>query len=690
MIDDPTDSSDSLTPSAGEAWQATPRRILFSAFRVAVVGAVLLAVVESQFIALKSGARDVGLYLRVAATGAFIATHLVLWVPMQMLLSVPLSLLVHRGGWMQRLGPAEVIPAALMIAAAGVFVVPGDLMLGQMLTPVRYGGCVGIAGLAALGTTLALRRLLSRPPLYRRFSSLLSATTVMACLLACVSVATMLRSPFAGPEAFRLPRTSNIGPQIAANRPNILLVVMDTVRADRLSCYGYSKDTTPELRRFATEATVFERAVPNGIWTFPSHGSLFTGLPVRTHGADHNHLRLDDRFETLAELLSRSGYQTACLSSNIFVSPEFNMTQGFELDLRTHAVRRLVKSFAVAWGESLGIAPLLPWLDLDAGAALNNYLFAHWLDRDRDATRPFFAYLNYMEAHLPYPAPRGARRRFLEKAYVDRTYQLRHRAYGNIVNLLTAHYNTAGSDCISAEDQMILAQNYDACLYYLDSRLGELLGALEDRGLSGQTIVIFVADHGEALGEHAQWAHESGVFDTLVHVPMLIRDGRRPAARRVTAPVLVSDLFASILRWAGATPEAPAERQPPDLLGNPPPERSVVTEQTVPNERRLRWALHRNPQFDRERFMRKLWAVVGGRFKYIRASDGQDELYDLEADPSELHNLIDALPGEAERLAAHLDVWKELTPQFTPSGPNATPEPDAAVMDVLRGLGYAQ
>ena len=540
----------------------------------------------------------------------------------------------------------------------------------------------------ALCAWLLLRKICSGPVGFRRFRIILAVATLPALLVAGLTLAAMARTPFVGAGAFRLPEAAGRQGHGSADRPNILLVMMDTVRADRLSCYGYERETMPELARFASQAIRYERVVPNGIWTAPSHASLFTGLAVRSHGMDHDHMHLDQGFDTLAELLSQAGYQTACISNNPYVSAEFNMTQGFDVELSALAMRRLGKSFAGAWGDWLGLAPVLPWLEKDLGAALNNYLFARWADRSREPGKPFFVFLNYMEGHLPYLAPREARCRFLDRAQVARSYRLRRRAYGNLVNLLTAHYNFLDSACLSAEDRAVLAGQYDACLYYLDRRLGELLQAIERRGLRERTIVVFVSDHGEALGEHAQWAHELGVYDTLLHVPLLIRDGRSPDGRRVTRPVQLSDLFPTILRWAGVQNPAAAGSPSRDLMAEAPADRTIVGEQIVANEHRLRWAGRRDPGFDRQRFLRQLRAVVGPRYKYIWSSDGRDELYDLQQDAGELHNLIDLLPKEAERLAARLESWLEVVPQYEPSNSHISPELDPKVLEALRGLGY--
>ena len=669
-------------------WRQSVLRTVLSGLQVAVVGGVLAAVAESQLAAFYAGASGAGLYVRAAAVGSFVATHLALWVPMLLLLSVGQGVAAARGRWPRRFGPVEAMQAAVLLLAGGLFVAPGDLLLLERLTPLRYLGCVVAAALAALCIGFVVRRICSRPAGYRRFRIVLAMTTLPALAVACLTLAAMARTPFVGAGAFRLPEVAKGQKEGPSDRPNILLVMMDTVRADRLSCYGYGRQTMPELARFASEAIRYERVVPNGIWTVPSHASLFTGLAVRSHGMNHDHMHLDDSFDTLAELLGEAGYQTACISNNPYVSAEFNMTQGFAVELSTLAMRRLSKSFADAWCDGLGLAPLLPWLEKDLGAALNNYLFARWVDRSRDSARPFFVFLNYMEGHLPYLAPQEVRRCFLDPAQVARSYQLRRRVYGNIVNLLTAHYNFLDSACLSADDRAVLAGQYDACLYYLDSRLGELLQAIDRRGLREQTVVVFVSDHGEALGEHAQWSHELGVYDTLLHVPLLIRDGRSPAGRRVTRPVQLSDLFPTILRWAGVQNPAAAGSPSRDLMAEEPPERTVVGEQIVANEYRLRWAGRRDPGFDRQRFTRQLRAVVGPRYKYICSSDGRDELYDLREDPGELNNLIDLLPKEAERLAAGLKVWLEVVPKYEPSSSQASPEVDPKVLEALRGLGY--
>ncbi|UCG33872.1 MAG: sulfatase-like hydrolase/transferase [Phycisphaerales bacterium] len=688
-MNDPQDTRAALPSSPrGGAWRQSSVRTLLSGIQVAIVGGVLGAVAESQVAAHLAGAAGAGLPLRLGAVGSFVATHLVLWVPLLAVLSIPLAVVFVRPGAARRLGPVEGVQAGLLVIVGGVLAAPGDLMLVEKLTGLRFAASAVGALLAGCVLWLVLRAFTSRARQYRRMRVVLHVLTVCCLVATGVSVGAMVRTPFAGPGVYRLPEARPAGGGGSGGRPNILLVMLDTLRADRMSCYGYLRQTTPELDRFAAEATLYERAVPNGIWTVPSHASLFTGLAVRTHGMNHDHMVLDDEYDTLAELLAAAGYRTVCLSNNPWVNPRFNMTQGFAVDVDVHAVRRLAKSFAEGWCDRLGIVPPLPWLQRDLGGALNNYLLAQWVDGRANRDRPFFVFLNYMDVHLPYDTPAEARRKFLDAAGVRRSYMLRRKVYGPIVNVLTARYNFLDNECISEQDECVLSDLYDSCVWYLDSRMGELLRAVEQRGLSQNTIVIFVSDHGEALGEHDQWAHESCVYDTLVWVPLLVRDGRTPAEERIREPVLVSDLFPTILRWAGVGFEEPAGSPSRDLEGGDDPGRVVVGEQTGTNEHRLRWAKRRDPELEEERFRRKLRAAVDGRYKYIRASDGQDELFDLAADPGETRNLIGELPEIAASLRHDLDDWLGRVPAYEATGTRTGQDLEPELRDALRDLGY--
>lgn len=663
-------------------------RTLFSAIQVAIVGSVLAAAAESQVAAHLAGAAGAGLALRLGAVGGFVATHLILWIPLLAVLSIPLAMVFVRSDWARRLGPVEGVQAGLLLIVGGVLVVPGDLMLVEELTGARFVASVLAAALAGCVVWLAFRALTSRARRYRRVHIVLHVLTVFCLVATGVTVGAMVRTPFVGAGVYRLPPARPAGAGGGGERPNVLLVMLDTLRADRVSCYGYSRETTPELNRFAAEAILYERAVPNGIWTVPSHASLFTGLAVRTHGMNHDHMFLNDEYSTLAELLAAVGYRTVCLSNNPWINRRFNMTQGFAADVDVHAVRQLAKSFADGWCDWLGIVLPLPWLQRDLGGALNNYLFARWMDGRANRDRPFFAFLNYMDVHLPYDTPAMARRKFLDAAGVRRSYMLRRRVYGPIVNLLTARYNFLDNECISQADQQVLSDLYDSCVWYLDSRMGELLRAVEQRGLSENTIVIFVSDHGEALGEHGQWAHEFGVYDTLLRVPLLVRDGRAPAGERIKRPVSVSDLFPTILRWAGVGFEAPAGSPSRDLDGGIEPGRVVVAEQTGTNEHRLRWAKRRDPGFEEARFRRTLRAAVVERYKYIEASDGQGELYDLAADPGETRNLLDDSPDMAAAFRIQLEAWLRRTPAYETATPRPQPDVGRELKDALKSLGY--
>jgi arylsulfatase A-like enzyme len=330
---------------------------------------------------------------------------------------------------------------------------------------------------------------------------------------------------------------------------NVLFVVLDTVRKDRLTPYGCDRPTTPNLADFAEEATVFEQAVAPAPWTLPVHASLFTGLYPSQHGADQENPYLEGA-TTLAETLSAAGYDTACYSSNAWITPYTRLTDGFDDQDNFFEVMPgefLSGPLARAWkamndNESLrAIADKL----VSLGNTAHEYLAGGEgadsktpavIDRTMaflDGADRSFAFVNLMDAHLPYHPPEEFAAEFapgVDSAAVCQN---------------SKEYN-AGARDIDTEEWADIRGLYDAEIAHIDDQLGRLFDWLKAEGRWDDTTVVVCADHGELHGEHDLYGHEFCVYDPLVNVPLLIKHPELDADRRTDQVELV-DLYHTVL-----------------------------------------------------------------------------------------------------------------------------------------------
>ena len=330
---------------------------------------------------------------------------------------------------------------------------------------------------------------------------------------------------------------------------SVLFVVLDTVRKDRLTPYGYDRPTTPNLADFAAEATVFEQAVAPAPWTLPVHASLFTGRYPSQHGADQENPYLEGE-TTLAETLSAAGYDTACYSSNAWITPYTRLTDGFDDQDNFFEVMPgefLSGPLARVWkvmndNESLRtLADKLVSLgntahEYFAGGEGADSKTPAVIDRTMefidDADRPF-AFINLMDAHLPYHPPEEFAAEFapgVDSADVCQN---------------SKEYNAGARDIDDKEWEAIRGL-YDAEIAHIDDQLGRLFGWLKSEGKWDDTMVVVCADHGELHGEHDLYGHEFCVYDPLVNVPLLIKHPDLDADRR-TDQVELLDLYHTVL-----------------------------------------------------------------------------------------------------------------------------------------------
>lgn len=419
-------------------------------------------------------------------------------------------------------------------------------------------------------------------------------------------------------------------PTADAGAPNVLLIVMDTVRSQSLSLYGYDRPTTPRLEAFARTGVCFEQALATSSWTLSSHATMFTGRFSHELFADWQtpldaRTAMPDTYPTLAEILSDRGFVTAGFVGNVgYCSYEFDLDRGFvhyedyvpSLEL-FFSCSSLTGRIARQYRNMTGNHQLVG----RKSATDVNEAFLEWLSHNDK--RPFFAFLNYFDAHDPYLAPETFDLKFGSKK-------------PDIPSLRHEHKYTA-------PEIQALQDAYDSCIAYLDHEIGSLLDGLQDRGVLENTLVIITSDHGEQFGEHGLMYHVNSLYRQLLQVPLLICLPKVvPAGRRVREPVSLRDLPSTVVDLLGLGDDV---RFPGSSLAR------HWESAKAPTNGRLRMQLSEVQIGDEKPdWFPEFWPVAKGSMKslvrdgyhYIRYGDGSEELFDFEKDPGENHNLTDS------------------------------------------------
>lgn len=431
--------------------------------------------------------------------------------------------------------------------------------------------------------------------------------------------------------------------------PNIVLFLVDTLRADRLGVYGCPNRTSPNIDAFASDAVVFRDAYAETSWTRPTVASLLTGLSIRSHGVHNLSKGIPASAVTLAESLRDLGYRTAGLTANPQVSDAFGFARGFDEYQLTdrHTLHEKV----------------LGWIDTVAD------------------DRPFFLFAHYIDPHVPYSpndagystyAP-GVDRAIGESAAVNQFNK-------EMIRLQRMKYFRTAGDSIDVDRTPRVPINqlrslYDAEIFTLDERFGEFSSLLRDRGLFEDSLIIFVADHGEEFADHDGLSHGQTLYQEQLHVPLIIRfPGGLFGGAAVESVARQTDVAATILDLAGANARSGQEgRSLIEII-----EQNTSDRRPRPEIAMLRW------------LNRDLISVRLGSMKWIHNMTRDRlrpsfELYDLSVDPAERTNLYLLRSVIAGYLRSQLDHHEPDSPLHQPSSVTLSDE----MKERLRALGYA-
>ena len=519
-------------------------------------------------------------------------------------------------------------------------------------------------------------------------------------------------------------------------KPHIVFVVLDTQRRDRLGCYGYARGTSPNLDAFAQGATVFEQAISPAQWTIPAHASFFSGEFPSTHMIVHGSDAIDPHFQTLAERLRVAGYRVTGFCNNPLVGVLDNgFRRGFEAfynyggaipavptntseehpgvlsKLRTSYQRWLYRVSERVQNVftrpnrifRLAMNPLLVplWTRYarfkgDTAASIKDIV--RFVDTEMGAhgKQPHFLFINLMQTHLPFTPPQRYVDTFAPIFNEDPSAAAFMRAY----NRQAMRWMFPLGEALPDHHFQVMSDMYDAEVAYQDHLLAGLLDALNQQEHLEGTMVIFVSDHGEMLGEHQLMGHGLGIYQELAHVPLLIRYPGQEQGRRVTCPVSTTRLFHTVLDAAGVDVADDGRLVAGDverlsLARVPDSEEAadpLVFAEAYPPDTVLSMMETHEPDLIETFHVRStVRAVYRGRYKLIHAEGAYEDLFALDADPWEQQSLngetnVGRISELIDELEAFVEQAKSRQPQQLARA-QAAPL-DESVMARLRGLGY--
>lgn len=468
--------------------------------------------------------------------------------------------------------------------------------------------------------------------------------------------------------------------------PNIVFIVLDTARAENLPVYGYKRNTTPNLQKLAAEGTVYNNAISPSPWSLPSHASMLTGKLPSNHETYAENQYLNSEDPLLTTHLREKGYTTYGISSNSWVSPEFGFGTGFDSFTSTWKLFETDIGSRTLSDASIG-ERIRTYLNNDALKSVLNVLYRQIYFKKYDygalrvnheakktlatAEEPFFLFLNYMEPHLEYGPPK-----FTEE-FVSGQTDIDQDAWSYIFDLKSK----------TEQEFKILQGLYDAELKYVDWRVGKLLNRLKEQDQYDNSLIIVTSDHGENIGEHGLMDHQYCLYNTLLHVPLIVKYPNKlqeEISDRITTPVSTLDLFPTICSVCGINVENAFDGEIlPQRTGNE--NRYVVSEylSPMPSVEDIVEQYSDLETSDVSWVDRTIRSVQNNHTKYIQYEDGEKQYFNLEIDPKEEQNIIEQVSTEKiQKLQKVID--NKTTNEFSSESRDVSQE----TQDILSDLGY--
>lgn len=465
--------------------------------------------------------------------------------------------------------------------------------------------------------------------------------------------------------------------------PNVLVLLIDTLRADHLGTYGYGLPTSRHIDELARQSVVFEHAIAQATYTKPSVASLMTGTFVHRHGVVSARDALGPELPTLAEQFRAHGYRTAAFSSNPWITPEFRFDRGFDhfesnraIDVQLTVLYRLVRRVGALIQPRGGGAVAASWLLRVSGEPnpsnsrrdeiLTNGV-VEWLEGNTP-DQPFFAYVHLIGPHDPYDPPPASLASFRDPAWGNDRGRVKPPARVHSI------FETAAPLDARARDMMVA--QYDGALAFADALVDRVTQALQHKGLTENTVIVLTADHGEEFYEHGNWGHGVRLYQEIVGVPLLFYFPGQISPARRTDPAMLVDVFPTVLSMAGLSTDLPhlngrnlfAEGQGPDVMAY-------------------------SEYFSVEGGSYASRMVLRDGFKLIDTRDDargehRQELYDLKADPHEHHDLAKGGSPDPDGRLSSLQPLLQGFADKSPNGKAPTVDVQQGTEEILRNLGY--
>ncbi len=440
-------------------------------------------------------------------------------------------------------------------------------------------------------------------------------------------------------------------------KPNVILISIDTLRADHLSCYGYHRETTPNIDKIASDGTIFRRNYSTGVWTPPGHASMLTGLYVSEHGV-YGENRLNRSIPTIAETLKAHGYQTAGFVNNSQVGELVGFEKGHDTFVEVWKgvkPKSLLKKVFTRTGKV--IREKFGYEDL--GANRTNKLYGEWMKENYNHETPFYVFLHYAEPHNPLNPPRPYKNKYIDRSSDNLDIGKIKKVAFNPLICFVEDLN------LNQDEIEYLKSLYDGEIGYIDSKIAEVIRMLKENNCYDDTMIIITADHGEHFGEHDLWSHTASLYNEVLHIPLIIKFPKGiDHIREVEDCTQLVDIFPTIMEITGVSEKEQINTSGSSLVCNG--NRSDTFHEYIFAEWEGRIPYFIQSRLDDQgssvnldKIKNKMWMISDGKYKYISMENGGKLFFDVINDIKEQNNLVDQYKEIASEMKEVLNEWKK-------------------------------